>query len=369
MHHAWLICLKDLRQRMRDRTAIIVAVVAPLALTALVGMSLSGSQGIRMRLGIADLDGSALSHAFVAFVQRPWLKGIIELQPIPSRSAAQAAVERRDVDCAVVIDQGFANAAGDDKSKSIEILAAGNAQFAAQATHALVQDFLQRVAVKRADQLPIASVTPLSPGGSLRMIDFFAASMTVLFLTFAVLSGVRALQSEVDSRTILRLMASPTEPVAILAGKFAALMLVGLTQMVVMIAATSILFGTKWGNPLPVAALVATSVLMAIGLTAFLMSLAKNAEQGSALAALVITLLSIVGGQFLPPQGLPDIFETLARLTPNGQAFYGFVDLSAAGINGSIATIAQPLLFTGIVGVAGIVFATFRARSALQRIS
>ena len=179
---------------------------------------------------------------------------------------------------------------------------------------------MQRVAAKRVDQFRIASVTPLSPGGSLRMIDFFAASMTVLFLTFAVLSGVRALQSEVDSRTILRLMASPTEATAILAGKFAALLLIGLTQMSVMIAATSILFGTKWGNPLPVAALVATSVLMAIGLTAFLMSLAKNAEQGTAMAAIVISLLSVVGGQFLPPQGLPDIFETLARLTPNGQA-------------------------------------------------
>ena len=369
MHHAWLICLKDLRQRLRDHTALIVAVGAPLALTALIGLALGGSQGFRMRLGIADLDGSALSHAFVGFVQRPWLKKIIEVQQIASRSAAQAAVERREVDCAVVIDQGFANAASDDKYKSIEILGSGSAVFALQGTRALVQDFLQRVAAKRVDQLPIASVTPRSPGGSLRMVDFFAASMTVLFLTFAVLSGVRALQSEVDSRTILRLMASPTEATAILAGKFAALLLIGLTQMSVMIAATSILFGTKWGNPLPVAALVATSVVMAIGLTAFLMSLAKNADQGTAMAALVISLLSVVGGHFLPPQGLPDIFETLARLTPNGQAFYGFVDLSAAGSHGTFATIAQPLLFTGVVGVAGIVFATFRARAALQRIS
>ena len=74
MHHAWLICLKDLRQQLRDHTALIVAVVAPLALTALIGMSLSGSQGFRMRLGIADLDGSARSHAFADFVQRPWSK-------------------------------------------------------------------------------------------------------------------------------------------------------------------------------------------------------------------------------------------------------------------------------------------------------
>ena len=55
MHHAWLICLKDLRQRLRDHTALIVAVVAPLALTALIGMALGGSQGMHMRLGIGTL--------------------------------------------------------------------------------------------------------------------------------------------------------------------------------------------------------------------------------------------------------------------------------------------------------------------------
>ena len=200
----------------------------------------------------------------------------------------------------------------------------------------------------------------------MRIVDFFAVSMTVLFLNFGVLSGVRALQTEIDSRTMVRLIASPTPPYAIVAGKFAALLLIGLIQMGTMIVATSLMFGTRWGNPLPTAALVFTSVLMAIGLTAFLMSLASNAEQGTALAAMVITLLSIIGGQFLPPQGLPDVFETLTRLTPNGQAFFGFLDLSAAGVHGTLITIAQPLAFTALVGLSGIAFAGLRARGALQ---
>ena len=45
MRHALLICIKDLRQRLRDRTAILTAIVAPLALTALMGLALGGSQG------------------------------------------------------------------------------------------------------------------------------------------------------------------------------------------------------------------------------------------------------------------------------------------------------------------------------------
>jgi ABC-2 type transport system permease protein len=368
MHYAWTICLKDLRERIRDRTAIITAIVAPLLLTMLIGLALGGSQGLRMRLAIADLAGSPLSHAFIDFVQRPSQGGVIKVRRFTSRASAGSAVQSREVECAVVLNPGFTDTVGAAKSRSIEILAAGTAQFEMQMTRALVQDFLQRSALRVA-QSHIASVVPRSPGGTLRLVDFFSASMTVLFLTFAVLSGVRALQSEVDSRTILRLMASPAQPSAILGGKFAALMIVGFSQMVVMIVATSILFGTKWGRPLPVAALVVSSVFMAIGLTAFLMSLAKNAEQGTGVAALVIAVLSIVGGQFLPPQGLPDIFETLARLTPNGQAFYGFVDLAAAGNNGSIRTIAQPLLFTAAVGLVGIAFAGFRARDSLQKVS
>lgn len=209
---------------------------------------------------------------------------------------------------------------------------------------------------------------PLSPGGHLRTVDFFAASLTVLFLNFAVLSGVRALQSEIDSGTIARLVAAPAAPVAIFAGKFAALVLIGAGQMSVMIAATSLLFGTIWGNPLPVAALVGTNVLMAIGFTAFLMSLAENAEQGQGLAAIVINVLAVVSGQYFPPQGLPDMFETLNRFTPNGQAFRGFTDLAAAAGDGSLHTVLEPLLVTGGVGLAGIVFAAFKAREALQRV-
>ncbi|MFZ0659248.1 MAG: ABC transporter permease [Candidatus Binataceae bacterium] len=371
MHYAWQICLKDLRQRFRDRTLLIVAVIAPLALTGLIGMALGGSSNISMRLGIADLDRTQLSGSFVDFVKRPPrapLRGEIVVLPMNSRAAAAAAVTARKVESAVVLAPGFGQAARTGNSGSVEILAGANEHFATMMTGARLRDFLNRAAAGP-DAAKIASVTPRSPGGLLRVVDFFAASMTVLFLTFAVLSGVQAMRAEVDDRTLLRLMASPAAPAAIMAGKFGALLVIGLTQLIVMIVATSVLFGTRWGNPFLVAALAVTSVLMAIGLTAFLMSLAKNAEQGMGLAALVIALLSVVGGQFLPPHGLPDVFETLTRLTPNGQAFFGFLDLSAAGSSATLSTIAQPLLVTGLVGVAGIVFAAYRARSALERMT
>ena len=368
MRHAILVCLKDLRQRLRDRTAILTAIGAPLALTALMGFALGGSHGgSGMRLCIADLDHSEQSDAFAGFVERPSLQGKVAVEPVNSVLAAERMIEGHQAECAVVMRPGFAQALASGNQPPVEILAARGEDFAMLATRGLLRDFMSRAAIPRRRMTP--EVVPRSAGGQMRVVDFFAASMTVLFLNFGVLSGVRALQAEVDSRTVVRLIASPAQPYVIVAGKFAALLVIGLAQMGTMIAATSLLFGTRWGNALPTAALMFTSVLMAIGLTAFLMSLAGNAEQGNALAAMVITLLSIVGGQFLPPQGLPDIFETLTRLTPNGQAFLGFIDLSAAGARGSLLTIAQPLAVTAIVGLSGITLAGLRAGATLQRIT
>ena len=368
MQHALLICLKDLRQRMRDRSAILTAIVAPLVLTALMGLALGSLQGgSGMRLAVADLDHSKLSSGFVDFVTRPESGGKIRIERVGSLLAAEKMIEEHRAECAVVMNPGFERAIESGNPAPAEILAARGEQLAMQGTNELLRDFMYRAGIPNHRAVP--EVIPRSAGGQMRIVDFFAMSMAVLFLNFGVLSGVRALQAEVDSRTVVRLIASPTAPHAIVAGKFAALLLIGLIQMGTMIAATSLLFGTRWGNPLPTAALVLTSVLMAMGLTAFLMSLANNAEQGTALAAMVITLLSIVGGQFLPPQGLPDVFETLTRLTPNGQAFFGFLDLSAAGAHGSLLTIAEPLAVTAIVGLSGIALAGLRARGSLQRTS
>jgi len=367
MRYALAVCFNDLLKRIRDRTAILAAIVAPLVLTALMGSALGHSEGFRMRLCIADLDHTFGSAAFVKFVERPSLRGMIFVSMADSAEAAEAAINSHKAECAVILRRGFGESLRTANSAAAEILAASGEQFAMLMTRAQLRAFLSRGAMPADPAAPTALA--VSPGGSLRIVDFFAASMTVLFLNFGILSGVRALQSEVDSRTILRLVASPARPYTIVAGKFSALLLLGLVQMGTMVAATSLLFGTRWGNPLPVVVLAFTSVLMAIGLTAFLMSLADNAEQGAGLAAIVISLLAIVGGHFLPPQGLPDVFETLTKLTPNGQAFYGFVDLAAAGARGTLRTVAEPIVVTTLVGVAGIATAAWRARDALRRIS
>jgi ABC-2 type transport system permease protein len=357
---AWLVCWKDLRQRIRDRTAVLVAVVVPLVLAGLVGLALGGNRaGFTLRLALVDLDRSEDAQAFREFVARPWLEDVVLLEEVASVEEASERLADDDVDAALVLQPGFA--AHRAATPRVEVLASGENPFATRMLISLAERFL----AEHRGEGPIPETIAISPGGRLRTVDYYAFSMTVLFLTFTVLSGVRSMQEEVETGAIARLVASPASARSVLAGKLLGLLLTGLLQMTVMIAATSLLFGTNWGSPVAVVSLVVSSVLMAIGMTSFFMAVAKNAAQGQSLASISIFLLAVVGGQFMPAQGLPDVFDTLQRLTPNGQAHRGFMDAAALGTSGGLQPLLEPLLFTAAVGVAGIVFAARRASNAI----
>jgi ABC-2 type transport system permease protein len=368
---AWIVCWKDLRQRFRDRTGLLVAVVVPLVLAGLVGLSLGSNRaGMSLRLALVDGDGGEDAAALRAHLARPWLEEVIVLSEAASVAEAETLLQDDEVDVALVLQPGFARPdARAGVLPGAEVLASGRNPFATRMTVALAERFLSERAAKRpaSDGPALAGLVPISPTGRLRPVDFYAFSMAVLFLTFTVLTGVRSLQEEVDAGTLARLVASPASARALLAGKLLGLLLLGGLQMTVMIAATRLLFGTQWGHPLSVACLVATSVWMAIGLTSFFMSLASNAEQGQMIASISIFLLAIVGGQFMPAQGLPDVFDSLQRLTPNGQAARGFMDAAALARDGGLSALAEPLAVTFGVGTAGVLFAARRASRSLER--
>jgi len=63
---AWLICVKDLKARLRDRSALLIGVVVPLGLAFIFNVifsGVSGGSGV-ISLGVVDADHGAASQAF-----------------------------------------------------------------------------------------------------------------------------------------------------------------------------------------------------------------------------------------------------------------------------------------------------------------
>ncbi|MCC7076392.1 MAG: ABC transporter permease [Acidimicrobiia bacterium] len=345
MRHASAVFRKDLRQRLRDRTAVLVGLVLPVVLTVLIAAAFSREESFAMRLGITAT-GDTLSARVVVpgYAEDP-----VELIPFNDRAAASAAVESGHVDAAVVVG-GPAPA----------VIVNGYRPVPARVARAIA--YLSAEDAARAG----SHVQLVSAGGKIRPLDYFAISMTILFLTFLIWGAVRSFQEEKEGRMLARLAATPSRPHEILAGKYGAMFALGLVQVGVLIAVSGLVFGVNWGQPLLVAVLALATVGAALGVASILVTVPVRPERRALIGMVSMFLLAVLGGQFFPPEGLPDVFDRIARFTPNGQALFGFTNLAALGKASTFGTIAEPLAVMSAVACVGILLGVVSARRAFE---
>ena len=98
MRATFLIAGKDLRQRLRDRSAILMALVVPLALAFVFNAIMGGvdAEGTTFRYALVLEDRGEVGKAFVSKVLGPIEdQGLIELSTARSEEEARRAGSRR----------------------------------------------------------------------------------------------------------------------------------------------------------------------------------------------------------------------------------------------------------------------------------
>lgn len=121
MRAAITIATKDLRERLRDRTAILIAVVVPLGLAAVFAVTLADVTGgsVTFEYAVVDLDRGDLANVFTDQVLGSLEEdGLIELRtPEPETEAeGRALAADGTVDATFVIPAGFSAATRVGKS-------------------------------------------------------------------------------------------------------------------------------------------------------------------------------------------------------------------------------------------------------------
>lgn len=368
------ICLKDLRQRLRDRTILLLGLLGPFVVASVVGLAFGSGMHVRARLAVADLDGSDASQRLVEiFTSEGDLGDIVDLDRVDSEDAAREAVARSDADAAIVVPPGFGAAATDrgNTPVSVTVLVDPTEEIQASIAEGAVRQYVGGIATVRlayataaaAGAGPgLASAPPPAPTAPLAVdaqavfqlgpVDYFGPSMGLMFLYFTVLFGAATFVREVRTHTLARLAAAPVRSRNVIVGKLAALFVIGVVEMVVLIASTSLVYHVPWGRLVPLSVLVFSTVLSAIGLTGIVSAVSRTEEQARSVGAAVILGLALFGGQFFMSAGMPEVFRTIQAATPTGAALRGFTDLMIAGGSGSLATVAWPVAFTAALGVA-----------------
>jgi ABC-2 type transport system permease protein len=361
MHAALTIAGKDLRQRLRDRSAILMALVLPLVLAFLFNLIFGSAAAPRpFRYAVVDLDRGPIAQAFrtdvLADLERD---GLVQLRSSATVDEAGRLADAGTVDAAFVLPAGLSQAAQSGRPAQLDVIGSVDAPTGTDVARSIAAAYAAeltsvRLAIAAAlpdghdDAVPpqqlaalagraAAATQPVAVqdiSAAAKLLDtatFFPASMAVFFLFFTVQLGVSSLLDERAGGTLRRLLAAPVPRWSVLVGKLATSVIIGVVSTSVLAVASIVLMGSHWGDPLGVAVLIIAGVLAATGVTALVASLARNPDQAGSWGAVVAVLLGLLGGVFFPIAQMGGFAAAVSLLTPHAWFLRGLGELQGGG--------------------------------------
>ncbi len=385
MRVALVVAGKELRQRLRDRTALLIAFVFPSVIAAIITGAFgsgfgAGSASFHVDLAVADLDHSQLSKAFFTQVLgSPQLRRQFTPHVATSEAEARDMVNGKGSDAGFVIPRGFQAAVTNGSKTQLIVIKRTASPIVGDIAQAIATGFTDQInAARVAVFTAIRSGAPVADVGGLaraaaaeripvQLIDgsvatrnvsganYFGPGMTMFFLLFIVGTGARSLFAEREQGTLTRILAAPGRKSSVLVGKGLAILVLGLSSMTTMYVVMGVFFGVHWGDPLAIAALTVLIVLALMAITTVVQTLAKTEAQAASYGSIVGMVLGLLGGNFFPLFQMPAFIQKVSALTPNGWALRGFTDIAYDGakltnILPNVVAIAAFVVICGTVG-------------------
>jgi ABC-2 type transport system permease protein len=189
-----------------------------------------------------------------------------------------------------------------------------------------------------------------------RIVGSIMGGMMVFYAFFTGASTAQSILKEEEERTLPRLFTTPTSQVAILSGKFLAVFLTVLVQVVVLIVVSQLIFDIRWGQPGLVALAAAGIVLIASTFGICINSFLKNTKQSGVLFGGVLTITGMLGMISIFAMNSPAaarLGDTVSLLVPQGWAVRGLFQVMNGAPAGAVrltalATLAWSMAFFAI---------------------
>jgi ABC-2 type transport system permease protein len=380
---ALVIARKDLRQRVRDRSAVVLGLVAPLGIAALMSFAFKGAETFHFTLGVVDADHGPAAAGLIQALHSPGLRQIVTTHPVAD---APAAVRDKRVAAALVIPAGFSVGLAGGHPMSLSTVTSVNNTVAGTITASIASSF---VAQLNADRLSVVTalvsgapsaqaadlarsaarlrlpeqVVPRPLGAhELKPVSYFSPGMAIFFLLFTISFTARSFFVDRSEGMIERIRAAPVRPFEILAGKALSVLVYGVLSLTTIGVITSAAFGADWGSPVAAVLLGLALVVSVVCLTALVIGVSRTPRQAEGLSSILVFGLALVGGNFVFISAAPPFMRHLALLTPNGWAMRGFTDLATIG--GGVGTVALPIAaILSISAVVGAIAARLAPRA------
>jgi len=415
MKKIFLLGWKDLTLAFRDRTALILMLLAPFALTLGLGLVTGGFSSNSNASGLSSIplmlvnqDEGQLGGELVKLFQSADLASLVAPQVTTDLAAARKQVEDDQIAAAVLIPAGFSASIIPDAATGqsgpavkIDVFTSPSRPTSAGIIQSIVEQFINQVELRRigaqvavsgliqsgliqpqqaaaagaqiaaspaqaSQAVTLKGVENGSAAPAFNVLAYMAPGMALMFLMFTVSNGGRTLLVEKTQGTLPRLLVTPVSTGQVLLGKMFGIFLTGVAQMLILIVASTLLFSLEWGNPLAVLVLVLAAVAGAVGWGMLITALVKSPGQAASIGSAIMLTFGILGGSFFDINQLPVWFRAFSRITPNAWGIDGFTTLA---LGGGLKDILPDI--GGLLVMAAALFAVslfvFTRRGVIQR--
>lgn len=402
------IALKDLRLIFRDRSALLLMLLAPFLLTLGMGAVTGRFSGGDANSGISDIplvlvnqDGAQLGDGLVEMFTSAELDTLVNPSVLSDPGAARTAVDADEYAAAIIIPAGFTDsiipaqyAKRSTEVVTIEFYANPTRPTSAGILKVILESFLTQVEIRRiSGEISVSQLLakgiikpeeaaqvgmqaaeemtgPFDEGSAIKLVTstadgeavefdilaYMAPGMALMFLMFTVTYGGRSLLVENRQGTLARMLISPTSPALVLGGKALGIFLTAVAQLFILIGGTSLLFRVQWGNPLAVVLLVLAAAFAASGWGVMVAAILKTPGQVASVGSAMMLIFGLLGGSFFDITMLPKWVQTSSKITPNAWGMQGFLNLSRGG---GLESVRTPLIALLTMGIVLFIAATF----------
>lgn len=336
---------KDIQIFLRDRRALVVSVLTPIVVAAFFGFLFGGTGSggnpvSRMKVGVTDLDGSALTKAVLESLNQD---AALDIQELPEDQALQL-VRSGKLRAAVVFPANFEAAAtgalvGAGQMPDVKLLYdPSQAMVRPMVAGLLSQHVMQRLSrpnfIGTARPIPFnVDNVAVTTGPRYNSYAHSFAGMSIQFILFmGIDAGITLLLMRQEGMW-RRLRAAPLSRTVLLGSRVAGTTLIAIMILAVVYLVARMAFNVRIAGSVPGFAMVACAFALLAATTGLMIAaLGRSVGATRGVAMFSVLILVMLGGAWVPAFLFPEWLQHVTEFVPTRWAVDGLDAMTWRGL-------------------------------------
>jgi ABC-2 type transport system permease protein len=336
---------KDIAIFLRDRRALVISVITPIALAAFFGYLFGGTGSggnviSRMPVGVTDLDDSALTKAVVESLSQD---ASLDIQRLPELEAARL-VRSGKLRAAIVFPAGFESLTtgalvGAGQMPDIKLLYdPSQSMVRPMVAGLLTQHVMQRLSRPNfiGDSRPVPfnlENTAVTTGPRYNSYAHAFAGMSIQFILFMGIDAGVTLLLMRQQGLWRRLRAAPLSRAVLLGSRVAGTTLIAMLILAVVYLVALLGFGVRIAGSVPGFLMIAFAFSLLAATTGLMISaLGRSVGATRGVATFSVLILVMFGGAWVPSFLFPEWLQRVTEFVPTRWAVDGFDQMTWRGL-------------------------------------